>query len=178
MHERGVVHRDLKPENIMLESPNDINDLKIIDFGTSRQFDNKDQMIMTEKIGTLGYLAPEVIEACRYEDGVSKSTYNEKCDLFSIGVITFLLLTGKLLIDDKGDDQQKYMKEATKNFYRDKTYLEDEKFLALDEKAKSFIGKMFEREKDRPTAKEALEHDFIKNASGIMVKKITTNLEL
>ena len=81
-HEAGYAHRDLKPENILYsnESPDSI--LKIIDFGTSRKFKMKEKM--KETCGTPYYIAPEVING----------KYNEKCDIWSIGIILYIMLCG------------------------------------------------------------------------------------
>ena len=81
MHGKKIVHRDLKPENLMLEKENHW-DLKVIDFGLSRVF-NKDKK-MNQRLGTPYYVAPEVL----------KKRYDEKCDIWSIGIILHILLTG------------------------------------------------------------------------------------
>lgn len=81
-HGINIVHRDLKPENILLEENKELDQIKIIDFGTSKIFTKK--QILNEKIGTAYYVAPEVISR----------HYNEKCDVWSIGVITYVLIAG------------------------------------------------------------------------------------
>lgn len=81
-HSKNVVHRDLKPENLLMESSAKDAPLKVIDFGTSQIFDTGKKM--TTKIGTPKYIAPEVL---------SKS-YTEKCDVWSCGVILYVLLSG------------------------------------------------------------------------------------
>lgn len=78
------MHRDLKPENILLEPDLDYEKMKIIDFGTAIPFDRKGKKL-NEMLGTPYYIAPEVLDG----------RYNEKCDLWSIGVITYMLLSGK-----------------------------------------------------------------------------------
>lgn len=84
-HEKGVIHRDLKPENILIESSEEKNkdffNIKVIDFGTCEILKKKK---LTEQIGTSFYIAPEVL----------KNGYNEKCDLWSCGVILYILLCG------------------------------------------------------------------------------------
>jgi len=77
------VHRDLKPENLLLESKQGFN-LKVIDFGTSRFFDGTLNKAMNHKLGTAYYIAPEVL----------KKKYNEKCDIWSCGIILHVLLCG------------------------------------------------------------------------------------
>ena len=84
-HENGVIHRDLKPENILIESSEEKDkeffQIKVIDFGTCEILKKKK---LTEQIGTSFYIAPEVL----------KNGYNEKCDLWSCGVILYILLCG------------------------------------------------------------------------------------
>lgn len=83
-HSRKVMHRDLKPENIMLTTKpkNNKFEIKIIDFGTAKIFDPRKKM--TKFIGTSYYIAPEVL----------KENYDEKCDIWSCGVILYILLCG------------------------------------------------------------------------------------
>ncbi|CAD8072004.1 unnamed protein product [Paramecium primaurelia] len=81
-HEQNIVHRDLKPENILFANESQNSPLKIIDFGTSRKYDADKKM--TKKLGTAYYIAPEVL----------RKDYNEKCDVWSCGVILYILLCG------------------------------------------------------------------------------------
>lgn len=84
IHSQGLMHRDLKPENLLLEeNKKNYDQVKLIDFGTSKKYEAKDLPI-TQMVGTPYYIAPEVI----------KKSYNEKCDLWSAGVIMFILLSG------------------------------------------------------------------------------------
>lgn len=81
-HEVNIVHRDLKPENILFESLEPDARLKIIDFGTSQYFKPKEKM--RRFIGTSYYVAPEVID----------KNYDQKCDVWSLGVILYIMLCG------------------------------------------------------------------------------------
>lgn len=97
MHNNKIVHRDLKPENILLEHKGDINDLKLIDFGTCRRYNNDvvDGVVkIYDKKGTIMYIAPEVLNASNSKTGAGKY-YDEKCDIWSIGVIAYALVCGK-----------------------------------------------------------------------------------
>ena len=78
----NIVHRDLKPENILLDTKHDNNIIKIIDWGTARFFDNSKKMNRIS--GTPYYIAPEVLA----------EKYDEKCDIWSCGVILYILLCG------------------------------------------------------------------------------------
>ena len=84
LHSKNIVHRDIKLENLVFESTEPESLLKLIDFGTSviRNPLHK----MKSRKGTLAYLAPEVF----------KGKYNEKCDIWSIGVIMYILLSGEM----------------------------------------------------------------------------------
>ena len=91
-HQRQIVHRDLKPENILMNRDENDPKITIIDFGTSGIFDNNKKM--DQKFGTPYYIAPEVL----------KNNYDEKCDLWSIGVIMYILLCGYPPFNGANDD--------------------------------------------------------------------------
>ncbi|GKY91060.1 hypothetical protein MPSEU_000078800 [Mayamaea pseudoterrestris] len=78
MHDNGVVHRDLKWENIMFDGP---STLKVIDFGLSKKFDGRPKL-MRDRVGTIYSMAPQVLQGI----------YSEKADLWSLGVIAFMML--------------------------------------------------------------------------------------
>jgi calcium-dependent protein kinase len=83
LHNKNIVHRDLKPENIMMINRNSNNfEIKLIDFGTAKGFDKGEKL--TKFIGTSYYIAPEVLA----------ENYDEKCDIWSAGVILYILFCG------------------------------------------------------------------------------------
>ena len=82
-HVKNVVHRDLKPENLLLKSPDDDNDVKLADFGFAAYA--ADDRCLSEACGTPGYVAPEILQ------GV---LYGRPSDMWSMGVITYILLGG------------------------------------------------------------------------------------
>lgn len=82
MHKKGIVHRDLKPENLMFAAKETHPILKIIDFGTSNRI--KPGKNLTKEIGTPYYVAPEVLNR----------NYTEKCDVWSCGIILYMMLCG------------------------------------------------------------------------------------
>ena len=83
LHKKKIVHRDIKPENIVFIKTNDADDIfiKLIDFGTSTSTKNGP---LTQEIGTIYYIAPEVF----------KNNYNEKADLWSCGIIFYTMICG------------------------------------------------------------------------------------
>lgn len=91
-HKLGVVHRDLKPENIIYDESDQT--LKIIDFGTSVEYDKKKEQLKTMH-GTSYYIAPEVLQ----------QNYDERCDVWSIGVLMYILLCGSPPFDGADDTE-------------------------------------------------------------------------
>jgi len=85
MHDNNVVHRDLKFENIMFENVEDEAEIKVIDFGLSKKFLPDSDRYMTEGVGTIYTMAPQVLQGI----------YTSQADLWSIGVIAFMLLSSQ-----------------------------------------------------------------------------------
>jgi calcium-dependent protein kinase len=106
-HERGVVHRDLKPENILLDPTADAQlNIKVIDFGTAQMFNTGSKMKTT--MGTAYYIAPEVL----------MKNYNEKCDVWSCGVILYILLSGTPPFNGNTDEEiMKSVRKTKFTFY-------------------------------------------------------------
>ena len=94
LHSFGVAHRDLKPENILMVSDHDDSDLKIVDFGLSKIIGPNESSL--EPFGTLSYVAPEVL---------LQKPYGKEVDLWSLGVITYLMLSKVLPFDDDEDKE-------------------------------------------------------------------------
>lgn len=109
MHSMHICHRDLKPENIMFSEENDLSSIKIIDFGLSAQHFN--YLTNNEYCGTLIYMAPEQIE---------KKLYHYSVDIWSIGILMFMLLNGGkhpfYQKNDKKEDVIKKIKIGKLNF--------------------------------------------------------------
>ena len=88
-HSNNIVHRDLKAENILFETKTENkNDVKIIDFGLARK---KGSHNMHSIVGTPCYVAPEVLDG----------TYDKKCDMWALGVLTYVMLFGKYPFNDE-----------------------------------------------------------------------------
>mmetsp|Transcript_38671 Transcript_38671/g.28023 ORF Transcript_38671/g.28023 Transcript_38671/m.28023 type:complete len:109 (-) Transcript_38671:901-1227(-) len=83
-HENGIVHRDLKPQNIMF---NKHADIKMIDFGLSKMKTKQKLKNLYTKVGSINFVAPEVFTALKY---------NSKCDIWSLGVILYAMVSGCL----------------------------------------------------------------------------------
>jgi len=95
-HLRGVYHRDLKPENLLLDSS---GSLKITDFGLSTLRNTDPSDTLYTQCGTPNYVAPEIIS------GASQGYSGAKADIWSCGVILYVLLAGFLPFDDEDPDK-------------------------------------------------------------------------
>jgi calcium-dependent protein kinase len=145
-HNMNIIHRDLKPENILIERKIDNKySIKIIDFGTAKLHEkNKNEK---KVIGSSYYIAPEVL----YE------SYNYKCDLWSCGVILYILLSGKAPFSDKSDT---IILEKIK---LGKYNMNLKEFNDISEESKDLISKLLEKNpKKRLNASEALNHEWFK----------------
>ena len=97
MHARGVLHRDLKPENLLLASADADAAIKVADFGASKRVSTATTPRLgapTTPCGSLGYAAPEQLRS-----GGPQATYDAAVDLWSVGVITYILLSGTMPFD-------------------------------------------------------------------------------
>jgi len=93
-HSQKICHRDLKPENLLLSNDKPDSPLKVIDFGLSKVYSNGNNHMNT-KVGTAYYVSPEVLEG----------NYDEKCDIWSSGVILYILLTGEPPFNGANDNE-------------------------------------------------------------------------
>ena len=99
LHKYGIIHRDLKPDNIMLTEASDKGNIKIMDFGLSKILGKKEKSV--DGFGTLTFVSPEVL---------IRKPYNKEVDIWSLGVILYLMLSGDLPFDDPDDDETKIAK--------------------------------------------------------------------
>lgn len=143
-HSRKISHRDLKPENLLLLNEDEDSPIKVIDFGMSKIFLNDNTMY--ERVGTSYYIAPEVLEGI----------YDEKCDIWSCGVILYILLCG--LPPFNGEDDNEIFEEIKKR----KFDFPDDLFHDVSDDAKDLITKMLSSADVRLTAGEVLNHPWVK----------------
>mmetsp|Transcript_10330 Transcript_10330/g.17298 ORF Transcript_10330/g.17298 Transcript_10330/m.17298 type:complete len:410 (+) Transcript_10330:102-1331(+) len=143
LHDLGIVHRDLKPENILCGE--ELEDLKIADFGLSKMIMPKEKM--DSACGTLSYVAPEVL---------TMQGYGKEADLWSVGVIMFLLICGKLPFD--GDDHNEIIRSTIQADLK----VNPSVWSKLSEEAKALIQCLLNKDpRERITARDALKHPFI-----------------
>ena len=94
LHSFGVAHRDLKPENILMSDSSDTAECKIVDFGLSKIIGPSQTSL--DPFGTLSYVAPEVL---------LQKPYGKEIDVWSLGVITYLMIARVLPFDDEEEKE-------------------------------------------------------------------------
>jgi calcium-dependent protein kinase len=148
LHEHGIVHRDLKPENFLMADKSEGAGVKLIDFGLSKRFSNKDQLEkMKTVVGTPYYVAPEVL----------KGSYDKRCDVWSLGVILFVFLCGYPPFE--GDNN----KEIFKNVLKQELTFDPADWTTVSKEAKDLVSKMLEKDPEkRISAEECSKHMWFK----------------
>ena len=158
-HKMNIIHRDIKPENIMITNreKNGCLQVKLIDFGTAKIFEKGHQE--NKYVGSSYYMAPEII----------KRKYDEKCDLWSIGVIMYILLTGRPPFD--GNDDDEILENVKKGVFDKSSY----PYPLLSSQSKDLIDKLLQYEpKKRISADQAIEHPWFKTAEFKKKDKVNT----
>ncbi|NXF73474.1 MYLK2 kinase, partial [Sclerurus mexicanus] len=146
MHHMRVLHLDLKPENILCVAATG-HMVKIIDFGLARRYNPNEKLKVN--FGTPEFLSPEVVN---YEQ-VSYST-----DMWSMGVITYMLLSG--LSPFLGDDDT----ETLNNVLAANWYFDEETFESVSNEAKDFVSNLIIKDKSaRMSADQCLQHPWLNN---------------
>ena len=157
-HNQKICHRDLKPENLLYlnAGSEDNNTLKVIDFGLSQNIDK-----LKTKVGTAYYVAPEIL----------MGKYNEKCDVWSAGVILYILLSGDPPFNGASDSII-YSKILKMKF----DYPEN-KWKSISNEAKDLLNHMLVPEKERFNASQVLAHPWfnIKKKDSLKSLSFTTN---
>ena len=156
LHSYGIVHRDLKPENILMTDLSAQADIRLLDFGLSKIVGNEEKC--TEPYGTLSFVAPEVLQGKPYDKSV---------DLWSIGIITFLLLCGYLPFDDRHSER-----EIARQTIQDPVPFEEKIWSKYSPEAKTFVDGLLQKKPEkRYTIKEVLEHPWIKKMDKVPEKR-------
>lgn len=147
-HDQKVVHRDLKPENLLYSSPDNDAVLKLADFGLAKIV--KPHELMHNQCGTPGYVAPEVLTS------TTAHGYGFECDLWSIGVIIYILICGfPPFYDDDTDVLFSYIANAQFEYLS--PYWDD-----VSPDVKDLINHLLVADPlQRYTAKQALQHSWI-----------------
>ena len=166
LHSHNIVHRDLKLENILIQeieksktTGEDLFNIKIIDFGTARIFDNKKKP--QSIVGSSYYIAPEVLN----------QKYGKECDLWSVGVILYMFIVGHAPFD--GCDDEEITGNIQKGIYKK----DDKRWKKASKEVKDLIQKLLiYNPQKRLTALQALKHPWFKiTDSNILYDNVPKN---
>lgn len=156
IHSKGIMHRDLKPENLLLKhnsNGNDethLTDVALADFGLAGKIPGQ------TCCGSPSYIAPEVINVGYLR--TQKEPYDAKCDVWSLGVITYILLSGKMPFHGR------IYKETFQKIVKNQWNFVGDIWDQISPSAKDFIKTMLTPDpKLRPSATEALKHPWVVN---------------
>lgn len=152
-HSNSVIHRDIKAESILIESEEYVNinnqniklmNIRLAGFGCGRYFSKKKKL--TKKIGTSYYIAPEVLNR----------NYNEKCDIWSVGVLLYCLLVKAPPFWGENDKEIIKMVQEGNPEYRDNEWKD------ISPEGKKFVQTLLTvNPSNRPSASEALQNEWI-----------------
>ena len=147
LHKMNIVHRDLKPENLLYANDSSEALIKVADFGLSKE---SGQAMLTI-CGTPGYVAPEIILG---------KPYNSAIDIWSVGVIAYILLAGYEPFYDERGDTHIFRKIIKGDFEFHSPWWDD-----VSDEAKDFVSKLLKLDPlKRLSADQALEHPWILSA--------------
>jgi len=160
LHGIGIVHRDLKPENLIYLSKDDDSPIKITDFGLAK-FRANQNVDMHTACGTPGYVAPEVLKG---------ETYTKAVDMWSLGVILYILLCGFPPFYHQNTNQlYKQIKKGEFDF-------PDPYWTDISDSAKDLVRRLLTVDaKKRIVAKEVLEHAWIAGTTATNTKFDSTH---
>lgn len=158
LHKNGVIHRDIKYENLMFENTSKQAEIKVIDFGLSAKYQKGGQHL-TDKVGTVYTMSPQCL----------RGDYDSQADLWSIGVVTYQLLSG-----DKpfwGDSPKAIAHEVVKGEYN----FDAPVWKQISPQAKDFVSKLIVVDpKVRYTAQQALGHPWVASVTKGSALKAST----
>lgn len=159
MHGMKIAHRDLKPENLLMESSDDDDlSVKVADFGFSC-FVNEEGL--EQRLGTPMFMAPEIVK---------KERYTEKVDIWSIGIITYILLSGRVpFAGRKKEDLYLQIRHQPIDF-------QNKHIAKITKSGRRFLMAALQKDPEqRASAKDLLDHPWLQLASKQIEKQSTDN---
>ena len=147
LHENDIVHRDIKPENLVFETKEESSAIKLIDFGVARKhYEDSLERHMSTCVGTSYFIAPEVL----------REKYDKSCDLWSVGVVAFIMMCGYPPFNGKRN------KEVCAAIKRGKYHFDSQQWKGVSKEAKDFIRRLLQANpKKRMTPEQALNHPWL-----------------
>ena len=156
LHNFGIVHRNIKPDNVLMTNNKKNSSIKLVDLSLSKYLNNKEKT--KEPYGTVGYSSPEMLQ---------ELPYDKKIDEWSIGVLTYLLLCGKLPFSDEHSER-----EIARQTIHEQLKFTQPIWEQKSRESKDFVKKLLIKDPaKRMTVKEALTHNWIKKYFPKLVEK-------
>ncbi|CAF0970742.1 unnamed protein product [Brachionus calyciflorus] len=175
IHSQGVVHRDLKPENILFANQTDFK-IKIVDFGFAKQKPDRKSLKLQTPCFTLSYAAPEVLNQALINPNESEG-YDESCDLWSLGVILYTMLSGQVPFDCSTTNQitQDLIIEKIRN--SSNLEFKEEFWSNISDSAKNLIkGLLNVDPKKRMKLKDLSRNEWIRSSASFSNNTIQNNI--
>lgn len=162
LHSLGITHRDLKPENLLYYHPGNDSKLLITDFGLAFSRKANDEIMMKTTCGTPEYIAPEVL---------LREPYTNMVDCWSVGVISYILLSGTMPFDDENKTRLYHMiLSADYNF-------NGEPWPHVSDIAKEFVKSFLTTDpKMRMSCTAALQHPWITNFANLSTRNLQRSI--
>jgi len=191
LHHQGVAHRDIKPDNVLCVSHNSPFPVKLCDFDlcSSVSINVSTPQLLTP-VGSLEYMAPEVVEAFMvddYDDDDEEISYNKKCDMWSLGIIMYILLcgyapfSGNCGLDcgwDRGESCMECQEMLFSNIKDGKVIFPEQHWDRVSLEAKNLILHLLVRDSNtRLDADQVLCHPWIVNGGPTTALQTPTNLQ-
>lgn len=153
-HAKGIIYRDVKPDNFLFLTKEENSPLKATDFGLSIRH-LPEEPKLTSRSGTPAYMAPELVMQC----------YDEKADIWSVGMLAYQLLTGKFPFWE--DVRNESLMDVWKAILAREVVWSAPELQALSRDAVDFLERLLQRNPImRPSAAEALAHPWLKDDVG------------
>jgi len=165
IHSNKIVHRDIKLENLLLKKKGDLSTIKVTDFGLSKCCETS---LPRSAVGTPFYVSPDLLIAID-----DKSPYTFAIDMWALGVLLFIVLSGRLPFTGQDDE------ELFDNILEANIIWKSPQFDAVSNEAKDLISQLLRKDPQfRPTAEEALKHPFItaNSSSSSLHPSLSANL--
>jgi len=177
LHSQGVAHRDLKPDNVLCVNVNSPCPVKLCDFDLCSgpvSIDTSFTPTLLSPVGSLEYMAPEVVDTFLIDDDTDDDgslSYNKKCDLWSLGVIMYILLCGYAPFSghcgsdcgwDRGETCTDCQEDLFSSIKEGRLVFPDQHWAVISEEAKDLIqGLLVKDSEARLDANRVLSHPWI-----------------
>jgi len=185
LHKKGIAHRDVKPANILLPYPESIEGAKLCDFdlASRSKTDYRGDLCMSSPVGSAEFMAPEVVAAFTACDD-ERVRYDKSCDIWSLGVMAYSLLSGKPPFEgscgkncgwDDGASCDDCMELLFHAIQEGKLTFPEDRWQTISPDAKQIISTCLAKDPSRrPSPTQMLANPWFRDALGKKTKSTTT----